>query len=213
MRAWLANDQDVAHLQAKTLPKNLIWDESAQWLLSSGVRKIPGDLIMPMSMPIWANDQDVAHLQTKTVPMILIWSELAQWLLSYGVRKVWAGRTDERTDGEHSIVPLFFPSERAGDKNWYGQCFRAIRQQAITWTSVDEDLSLSLSLSFRWYGITRWPQWVDKEKFIMFFGPSSIWWNASNCDPLYLAQYIPVKSTVIHVCTYVSRDSQANTSS
>ena len=111
-------------------PKNLILGESAQWLLSFGVRKIPGALIipmMPMGMPIIyiyiereTNDQDVAHLQAKTVPMNLIWSESAQWLLSHGVRKFWAGRTDgrtdERTDGKYSIVPLFFPSERPGDK-------------------------------------------------------------------------------------------------
>ena len=31
MRPWWANDQDVAHLQAKTVPKNLIWSELAQF--------------------------------------------------------------------------------------------------------------------------------------------------------------------------------------
>ena len=40
MPTW-ANDHDVAHLQAKTIPKNLFWSELAQWLVSSGVRKIP----------------------------------------------------------------------------------------------------------------------------------------------------------------------------
>ena len=116
MRAWRANEQDVPHLEANTLPKNLTSGESAQWLLSSGVRKIPGALIMPMDMPImpiWANDQDVAHLQAKTVPMNLIWSESAQWLLSCHVHKVWAGRTDGRR-AFHS--PPLFPLERAGDK-------------------------------------------------------------------------------------------------
>ena len=29
-----ANDYDVAHLEAETVPMNLIWSESAQWLLS-----------------------------------------------------------------------------------------------------------------------------------------------------------------------------------
>ena len=120
MRAWWANDQNVLHLQAKTLPKNLICGESAQWFLSSSVRKIPGALIMPMGMPIWANDQDIAHLQAEKVPMNLIGSESAQWLLSYGVRKVWAGRTagrlDKRTDGGHSIVPLFLLRKGRGTK-------------------------------------------------------------------------------------------------
>ena len=37
-----------ACLQTKMVPKNLIWSESAQWLLSYGIRKIPGALIMPM---------------------------------------------------------------------------------------------------------------------------------------------------------------------
>ena len=42
MRPQWANDQDVAHLQTKTVPKNFIWSESVQWLRSSSVRKIPG---------------------------------------------------------------------------------------------------------------------------------------------------------------------------
>ena len=35
-----ANKHDVAHLQAKTVPMNLIWNESAQWLLSNGIQKL-----------------------------------------------------------------------------------------------------------------------------------------------------------------------------
>ena len=70
---------------------NLIGIESARWLLSFGVRKIPRTLITPMGMPImpsWANDHGVAHVQPETVPMNLIWSESAPWLLSFGVRKI-----------------------------------------------------------------------------------------------------------------------------
>ena len=64
------NDLNVAHLQAKAVPMNFIWSESALWLLSSSVRKIleallqiPGALIMFIGMPIipqWAND----HIST-----------------------------------------------------------------------------------------------------------------------------------------------------
>ena len=71
MRPWWANDQDVARLQTKTVPKNLIWSESAQWLRSYSVRKISGALITPMGVPImppWANHHYVAHLQAMTVP-------------------------------------------------------------------------------------------------------------------------------------------------
>ena len=39
MPVW-ANDQDTEHLQAKMVPKNLIWKESALWLLSYGIRKV-----------------------------------------------------------------------------------------------------------------------------------------------------------------------------
>ena len=88
---WWADDHDIAHLQAKTVPINLIWSESAQWLLSCGIRKIPGVLNTPMGMPKrpqWANDHDVAHLQANVVPMNLIWSESAHRLLSSGVHKV-----------------------------------------------------------------------------------------------------------------------------
>ena len=89
MPPW-AHDHAVAYLQAKTVPMNLIWSESAQWLLSSGVQDsrspyhVPGMAIMPP----WANDHGVAHLQACTVPMNLIWSESAHWLLSYGIRKI-----------------------------------------------------------------------------------------------------------------------------
>ena len=79
---------DLALLQAKTVPMNLIWSESAQWWWSSVVRKISGVLITPMGMPIMptsANDYAVAHLQAKTVPMNLICSESAQWLWGSGV--------------------------------------------------------------------------------------------------------------------------------
>ena len=71
---------------------NLIWSQSVQWLLISGIRNIPEALIMPMGAPMWAlweNDNDIAYLQAKTIPMNLIWSESAQCLLSYGsVRKI-----------------------------------------------------------------------------------------------------------------------------
>ena len=87
----LANDHDVAHLQGITVPMNLIWSESANWLLSYSICKILGGLIMPMGMPImppWANNHDIAHLQARTVPMSLIWSKSAQWLWSCGIRKI-----------------------------------------------------------------------------------------------------------------------------
>ena len=35
-----ANDHDVAHLLSKTIPMNLIWSKSAQWLLSYSVCKV-----------------------------------------------------------------------------------------------------------------------------------------------------------------------------
>ena len=87
MSPW-ANDHGVARLQTKKVPMNLIWSESAEWLLSSDVHKIPGTLITPMGMPImatWANNYDVAHLQAKAVLKNLIWCESGQWLLSYSI--------------------------------------------------------------------------------------------------------------------------------
>ena len=90
MPEW-ACDHDVAQLEAKTVQMNLISSESDQWLLSYGVRKIPGAFLMPMGMPMmpeWACDHDVAQLEVKTVQMNLVWSESDQWLQSYGVRKI-----------------------------------------------------------------------------------------------------------------------------
>ena len=104
-----ANDHHVAHLQAKTVPVNLICSESAQWLLSSSVRKIPGALNMPMGVPImpqWANDHAIAHQQAKTVPMNLIWSESAQWLWSSGVRRIPGGLLMPIIDGLAHYAPM-----------------------------------------------------------------------------------------------------------
>ena len=99
-----ANDHDVAHLQAKTVPMNFIWSELAQWMLRSGVRKVFRALITPVGIANWLHCvHDTSHVQAKTVPMNLIWSESAQWLLSYSVCKVWAGQTDR----DNFISPPF----------------------------------------------------------------------------------------------------------
>ena len=46
-----AKDRDIAHLQTRTVPINLIWSKSALWLQSSGVRKIPGAFITSTGTP------------------------------------------------------------------------------------------------------------------------------------------------------------------
>ena len=82
------NCHPVIASRNKMVPKHLIWSESAQWLLSSGmICKIPRAFIMPMGMPIWANDHDVAHLQDK----------------------------NKRTNGQRAFHSSpFFPSKRGG---------------------------------------------------------------------------------------------------
>ena len=95
----------------KTVPKNLIWSELAQWLLSSDVHKIPRAFFMPMgmpNMPPWAYDHNAAHLQAKTNPMNVIWSKSAQCLPSYGIRKFGAGQMDGRTDGRMSVLHIWY---------------------------------------------------------------------------------------------------------
>ena len=99
--APMGKDHAVVHLDDMTVLLNLIWSKSAQGLWSSGVRKIPGPLIMPMGMPImspWANDHDVAYLQAKTVPMNLIWVNRPSGC-RVRASEVLAGRTDGRADG------------------------------------------------------------------------------------------------------------------
>ena len=91
MRPQWANDHDAARLYAKTVPMNLIWSESAQWLLSSSIYKVTRTLITPLGTPMWpwwANNHDAAHLQTEAVPMNLIWKESTQWFLSSCICKV-----------------------------------------------------------------------------------------------------------------------------
>ena len=70
-----ANEQDGAHLHAKRVPMSLIWSDSIQWLLGSGIRKILGGLTTSMSTLMyawWENDHDIAYLWAKTVLMGLI---------------------------------------------------------------------------------------------------------------------------------------------
>ena len=74
IRMWprLANDHDVSHTQARTLPMKLIWSESAQWLLSSSVCKFSRALTTPLGTPMWPWWACHApRLQTKTAPMKL----------------------------------------------------------------------------------------------------------------------------------------------
>ena len=67
-----AHYHGVAHVGVKIIPMNLIWSESARWLLSYGVRNVPGRaFITPVGTPMWhrwANDHNVAHIQLKKVP-------------------------------------------------------------------------------------------------------------------------------------------------
>ena len=100
-----ANNHDVAHLQAQTIKKNLIWSESVQWFRSSGVRKIPEALITGYRCAYYA------HVHAHVAPMgkwpdrcssrgrdssnehDLEWiGPVVAGLLSYGA--------DERTDGK-----------------------------------------------------------------------------------------------------------------
>ena len=58
---WSKN-HDLAFLQTKTVSMNLIWSESAHWLLGYGIRRIPGALIKIMGMSImslWANNRQI----------------------------------------------------------------------------------------------------------------------------------------------------------
>ena len=120
MWAQWANDYGIANLWAKIVPMNLIWSESTQWLLISGLCKIPGALIYAHGHAMWAwwaNDHDVVHLQAKTVPITLICNESAQWLLSYSVHDFQPVKwTNGQTDGDNSIV-TFFLQKRKGHKS------------------------------------------------------------------------------------------------
>ena len=119
MAPW-ANDHDVAHLQAKTVPMNLTWSESAQCLSSSVIRNIPEALITDSRSPY------CTHGHTNVAPM----GKLPWYCTSTGqngfnepdlerivqvVTDLWHAQSlgqmngwmDEQTDGEHSIIPLF----------------------------------------------------------------------------------------------------------
>ena len=130
MPPW-ANNHDVAHLQAKTVPKNLIWSESAQWLLSSGVHKNPEALITDSRSPHYA------HGHTHMAPMgkwpwrctSRGWGsshELNLELIGPVIAEWWLGRTGGRTNGWRPFhSPIFFLQKgrgtmgKVGNKNSY----------------------------------------------------------------------------------------------
>ena len=69
---------------------NLIWNQSAQWLLFSGVCKFYefyyGHVLGHVT---WRpNEHETAYLQAKAVPINLILSESARWLLSFGIHQI-----------------------------------------------------------------------------------------------------------------------------
>ena len=77
-----ANGHGIAHVQAKTIPMDLIWTESVQWLLINGVHRVPRAPAHVVPISKWPQ----CHTYTgKMVPMNMIWSESAPWLQSSSI--------------------------------------------------------------------------------------------------------------------------------
>ena len=141
MPPW-TNNHGVAHLQARTVPKNLIWSESAQWLLSSGVRKISKTLITDSKSPYYA------HGHAHVAPMgkwlwrrtSICWgssNELDLEWISPVVAELWGGRTGGRAGGRRPFHrPLFSPSERVGDKNPVLRKYTYTTLKKIIWSLI-----------------------------------------------------------------------------
>ena len=78
---WV-NDHDIAHVQSKTIPMDLIWTESVNWLLINVVRKVPRAPAHVDQISKWPRH----HTSTgKMVPMNMICSESAPWLPSSSI--------------------------------------------------------------------------------------------------------------------------------
>ena len=108
-----ANDDHVAHPQAKRVPMNLFRSQSAWWLLIYGVSNVPRSLIMPVGMPMWPQWQ---------MTMILnIWpGQMGEWMDE---------QTDKKTDGQFH-TPLF------PQKGWGKTHFTVCLNDQIDWVSV-----------------------------------------------------------------------------
>ena len=123
MPPW-ANNHNDAYLQAKTVPKNLILSELAQWLLSSNVCKIPEAFISDSRSPYYAH----GHAHDTTIGKLL-WrcTSIGQ----DGCNELdldWIGpmvtelrhlqkfcRTKGQRDGRRACHSPLFPSERVWD--------------------------------------------------------------------------------------------------
>ena len=137
MWPWWTNDLDFAHLQTKTVPKNLIWSNSPSgcWVPLSSKSQEP--LSCPRACPLRLYEQ-----MTKTLNIYR-----PRWF-----QRTWFGKnrpcgywvtasakfeldewTDGRRDGEHSIVPLFFFRKGRGTKICYvmTKCFWPYRSTPI----------------------------------------------------------------------------------
>ena len=108
---------------SQNVSKSLIWSESPQLLLSSGVHKIPealitysSSLITPMDMPMWpqwTNGHHSVHLEAWTVPVNLTWFGVNQ----SNDAESWAGRTSVWTE----TIPYYaFSFEKGGGQKVFG---------------------------------------------------------------------------------------------
>ena len=83
------NGQNVEPLQSQTVPINSTGSELAQWLLNSGVYKIPGALIIPITRPPGPVGQMTMVLpiyRPIRLQWTLMWGASTQCFLGSGVR-------------------------------------------------------------------------------------------------------------------------------
>ena len=112
IRPRWANYHGVAHLRAKAVSMNLIWSESAQWLLSSRAARFQGPLLCPCAHPCGVNK--LPWCCTSTGQDGFQWNWFGE--NPPVVTELRHPQSLERTDGGHSIVPIF--SFRKGVGQW-----------------------------------------------------------------------------------------------
>ena len=130
----LANDHEVSHHQARTVPINLTKRESATWLLSPSVRKILGGISTPMGMHVGQMDKSLWHFMStaKTVPMNLIWSDSAQWMLSHDIPKV----PRELLNGGHFVTASVYQKEAPSVSYWLTYSLAPNYRSMVDWSPI-----------------------------------------------------------------------------
>ena len=148
---WV-NGHDAAHLQAKMVPTNLIWSESALWFLSSRAARFQEPLLCPWARPCGHRGQITAMLHIyRTRRFQRTWFAVNPSVVTESRHPQSLGRTNGQRAFHSSN---FFPRKRLGTIKMCPQVQRQLVNTMI-WNSA------VLLITQRWFSVCAQPMRDD----------------------------------------------------